>query len=705
MAGTPAASIGATIHPAADSWTWMRAGSLVKVPLLVFVAYAAGAELGMVLRLPGTIPSVVWPPNAILTTALLFTPPRRWWVILAAAFPAHLLIELEMWPLPLVVGLFVTNCSESMIAGFMLHRFSDAPSRFDTLRRVTLFLVWGALFAPFVSSFLDAGVASVLGGQDYWSVWSTRFPSNVLGTIAIVPALSGVLHTSLSDPLKWPPRRWFQATGIAAGIVLAALVLATDVGYAGFEPMALALFFPWLLWASVTFGAAGAGLSILATVLVVVEAAVYGRGILEHIPAEERVRALQLGLSVVSAALMCLAALVEERRQAENALQLSDVLKSAILGSLPSLVAVLDRGGRIIAVNDSWTRFAHENHATSGHSAGVGASYLGVCAAAAYSGEPGGTAALDGIRKVLNNAQAAFSMEYTSHGPQHESRWVMRVVPLRHSAGGAVVTHTDVTDRHRAELDARHSREELAHLSRVFVLGELTASLSHQLNQPLTGIMGNAQAGRRFLDAQPPNMGELRQIFTDIISDAKRAADFIRGLREMMKKGSTEYLPLNVNDIVENTSRIVDSDALIRNVSLKVEVAPSLPLVRGDAVQLQQVVLNLLLNAMEAVSTRPALEARVVDVRTEVDEPDSVRVSVSDTGPGLPTAADDLIFEPFYTTKPSGTGLGLSIARSIVESHGGTLRARNRPGGGAVFQMTLPSVSSWTDAGHSRLLT
>ena len=192
-------------------WPEVRSWDRLKLPLLVFTGYALGAQVGMVLRLPDTIPSVVWPPNAILTTALLFTPPRRWALVFAAAFPAHLLVELGTWPWPLVLALFATNCSEAAIAGLGVWRFSDAPSRFDTLSRVTVFLVWGAVLAPIISSFLDAAVASSLGGQDYWSVWNVRMPSNVLGAVAIVPALSGVLHTSYGELVAWPRRRGLEA--------------------------------------------------------------------------------------------------------------------------------------------------------------------------------------------------------------------------------------------------------------------------------------------------------------------------------------------------------------------------------------------------------------------------------------------------------------------------------------------------------------
>ncbi len=669
-------------------WTELRTDARswdqLKLPLLVFVGYALGAQLGMVLRMPDTITSVVWPPNAILTTALLFTPPRRWPVVFAAAFPAHLLVELGAFPWPLVLAFFITNCSEALLAGVGVWLFSDAPSRFDTLSRVSVFLTWGVVFAPVVSSFFDAAVASILGGQDYWSVWNVRVPSNALGAVAIVPALSGVLHTGYGALVALPRTRLREAAKIGAGILVAALVVATDIGHEGFAGIPLVLFLPFMLWAAVKFGTAGAGLALLATVLAAIGSAVYGHGLLEYVAPDDRVRVLQVALTVVALPLMCLAALVEERKRAEDALRISDVLKSAILNSLPSHVAVLDRDGRIIATNEG--RMGANRDTTR-----VGDSYLDLWAAGERKGEATAISALKGVRNVLDGTNTNFSMEYSTHTPDSDNWWLMRAVPLKRQAGGAVVTHTDVTEAHRAELDARRNRDELAHLSRVFVVNELTTSLSHQLSQPLTGIVGNAQAGRRLLDVKKTGVGDLRPIFTDILSDAARATDLVRGLRDMMRKGSSEQEAVAINAVVEEASRIVMSDAVIRGVSLQLEISPSLPQVTGNRVQLQQVILNLLLNALDAVTSRAGFP-RIVKLSTHKREPDGVVVSVSDNGPGLP-AAGDTIFEAFYTTKPSGTGLGLSIARSIVEAHSGTIHARNRQGGGAVFQVTLPPAT------------
>jgi C4-dicarboxylate-specific signal transduction histidine kinase len=345
---------------------------------------------------------------------------------------------------------------------------------------------------------------------------------------------------------------------------------------------------------------------------------------------------------------------------------------------------VLDSDGRIIAAHSGWAGFAPS-------ASGMGSSYLEIWSDSARKGDATAASVLKGVSRVLDGTDTDFAVEYPAYGPNADSWWLMRAVPLKRPAGGAVVTHTDRTDAHKAELEARQSRDELAHLSRVVVVGELTTSLSHQLSQPLTGIVGNAQAGRRFLDVKRPDLGELRQIFTDILADAARATDQVRGLRDLLRKGSTDHEVVAINAIVEETSRIVRSDAMIRGVSLHIDMSPSGPSVRGNRVQLQQVVLNLVLNALEAVALRSGGPRRV-ELATESRGQDGVVVSVSDTGPGLPASAET-VFEAFYTTKPSGIGLGLSIARSIVGAHGGSIYARDRPDGGAVFYLTLPSAA------------
>jgi signal transduction histidine kinase len=240
-----------------------------------------------------------------------------------------------------------------------------------------------------------------------------------------------------------------------------------------------------------------------------------------------------------------------------------------------------------------------------------------------------------------------------------------------------------------SEREAGRLRQELMHIGRVSAMGELTASLAHELNQPLTAILNNTQAAQRFLEADVPDLGELREILSDIVADDKRAAAVIHRLRSLLKKGELEYEPLNINDVVNEVAHLVKSDMIVRNVPMTLDLTKGLPNVRGDRIQLQQVVLNIVLNGLEAMSQPNGREHALV-IRTSPVGAEAVRVSIEDSGTGIDLNDFDRMFQPLYTTKVEGLGMGLAIARTIVDAHGGQLRASNNAGGGATFQFTLP---------------
>jgi two-component system, LuxR family, sensor kinase FixL len=263
--------------------------------------------------------------------------------------------------------------------------------------------------------------------------------------------------------------------------------------------------------------------------------------------------------------------------------------------------------------------------------------------------------------------------------------------PIR-SADGTIVgvstTIRDVTERKRAEEEADRLRRELAHMSRVTMMGELTASLAHELNQPLTAIVTNAHAGERYLAASVPPLGEVAEILADVAADAQRAGETIRRMRSLLKKDTTRFGPLDVNEVIREVVALTQTDALIRHQPIELSLAPDLPPVRGDRVQLQQVLLNLVLNGMEAMGAA-APAARRLDIQTLRAGP-AVHVGVHDQGPGIPPDKLETVFESFFTTKASGLGLGLAISRSIVEAHGGRIWAANHPECGATFWFSVP---------------
>jgi signal transduction histidine kinase len=240
----------------------------------------------------------------------------------------------------------------------------------------------------------------------------------------------------------------------------------------------------------------------------------------------------------------------------------------------------------------------------------------------------------------------------------------------------------------KAERESGRLRQELAHIGRVSALGELTASLAHELNQPLTAILNNAEVAQQHLEADVVKVAELRDILNDIVADDKRAAGVIRRLRAMLKKGPLEHVALNINDVVGEVAHLVRKDAALRNVPVTLDLAADLPAVRGDRAQLQQVVLNMVLNGLEATGPSDGRTHALV-IRTSAAGGDVV-VGVEDSGTGVDIAALERLFQPLYTTKVEGLGMGLAIARTIVGAHGGELHASNNAGGGATFEFSLP---------------
>jgi two-component system sensor kinase FixL len=247
----------------------------------------------------------------------------------------------------------------------------------------------------------------------------------------------------------------------------------------------------------------------------------------------------------------------------------------------------------------------------------------------------------------------------------------------------------DITRRKQAELEAQQQRNELAHLSRVNLLGELSGSLAHELNQPLTAILSNAQAAQRFLMRDKPDLAEVRNILGDIVAEEKRAGDIIQRLRLLLKKGEIQRLALDLNKVIHEVLKLLHSDLVNHSVAVNLDLDQKLPLVMGDRIQLQQVLLNLIMNACEAMSRQNEKNCKLV-IRTEQIENNKVRIAIVDQGSGIPGELIDSIFEPFFTTKTHGMGLGLTICRTIITAHDGQLWAVNNSPAGATFYFTLP---------------
>ena len=246
----------------------------------------------------------------------------------------------------------------------------------------------------------------------------------------------------------------------------------------------------------------------------------------------------------------------------------------------------------------------------------------------------------------------------------------------------------DITDRKRAELEADSHRRELAHLGRVATLGELSGTLAHELSQPLTAVLSNAQAARRLLDGDPLDVEQIREALDDIIRNDKRAGAVIERLRSLLRKGEAARQPVDLNEVTRETLDLAYGELLSRRVAVTRRLNDRIPVVQGDRVQLQQVVLNLVMNACDAMDGTPAATRRL-EIATSPDD-GFVRLSITDRGRGIPEGQFERVFEPFVTFRDQGLGLGLAISRSIVTAHGGSIRAENNVEGGATFHCLLP---------------
>ena len=297
------------------------------------------------------------------------------------------------------------------------------------------------------------------------------------------------------------------------------------------------------------------------------------------------------------------------------------------------------------------------------------------------------------LRETLRGERSEYEVDHRVRPLSGDWVWIHSrgEVVSRDASGRALRmsgVNEDITARRHAEEALAQQRTELAHLSRVAMLGELSGSLAHELNQPLAAILSNAQAAQRFLAQSPGDLAEVSAILQDIVHDDKRAGDVIRRLRLLLRKDLMEHVPLDVNEIVQDVLRLMRSDLVNRNVTVSTQLEPALPPVTGDRVQLQQVLLNLLINGCDALDGLHARE-RHLAVRTTFAN-GCIEVAVADRGRGIAPGDIERVFTPFVTTKPHGMGLGLAICRTIVDTHSGKIWAAPNAGAGTTFHFTLP---------------
>lgn len=300
-------------------------------------------------------------------------------------------------------------------------------------------------------------------------------------------------------------------------------------------------------------------------------------------------------------------------------------------------------------------------------------------------------AAIAALRQATNSDQLSGN-DIRVVWPDQQVRWI-RIVARSHQdhqqSKQLSGTFIDVSDQKAAQVEAALQQREVTHLTRVSVLGELSGAIAHEINQPLTAILSNAQAALHLLPENAPNVAEIREALNDIVNEDNRAGQVIQKLRSLLKKGETTFEPIGLNELVNSTVALLNSELISRGVTVQVVLANDLPPTLGDPVQLQQVLINLLINAIDAMAATPAAQ-RLITVTTRTRS-GAAEIVVRDRGTGVAALEQPMLFEPFYTTKQHGLGLGLTICSSIIKAHGGELSLTNNPGGGADARFALPA--------------
>jgi len=677
----------------AGPWRPVAAASLRTVcgVLASTVCYYAATQLAWALTFPDSKVSLFFPPHALLLCVLLVAPTRHWWAYVLAALGAHFLATQQAhWPPLYALTCEAFDAVKCVSAAAGIRFLITSPLKAITLRDAILFVLIAVVIVPFGTAFWGASFTVSYGfGTSYWVEWRNLGVSNAVTAVVLVPVLLlGAHYLFARRPRALAPRRVLEAAFVGACTVTLG-VFVFDQTHAGpsSSPALLYTPIPLLIWAALRFGLGGISVSMLIVTLQAIWGTMRGHGpFLAQTPAENAT-ALQLFLLVTATPLMLLAVVIEEERRSKEALRESANLMRLAAEAGTLAMWVWDVSGNDVSMND-------RGRSLPGLESDARVDFAGTFDRV----HPEDRAARDAAIGQALQTRGEYDVEYRVQPADGVVRWIHG---RGRFAGADADTSLklfgvsmDVTARKQAEVSAAQKRAELEHVARVATVGELTATLTHELQQPLTAILINSCAAERLLDAPEPDLQEVRSILADVREVTQRAGDVIGGLRAILKRDSTAtgLTSVDVNQLIRSVERVTHGDANLHNVTVQLDLSSGLRPVRGDSVQLQQVILNLMLNAFSAMhGTRPDGARRLV-VRTHSIDESNVRIDVQDSGGGIAAEKLESIFDPFVTSKPEGLGMGLAICRSIIERHGGKISAANNPDHGATFSITLPSI-------------
>ncbi|MGZ5048996.1 MAG: MASE1 domain-containing protein [Usitatibacter sp.] len=658
-------------------------GTIFRI-LATGACYYLATRIAWVLTFPDSKVSLFFPPHAVLVSILLLVPTRQWWAYALSAACSHFFAtQQEHWPPLYALQCEAFDAVQNVLAAAGLRLF--IKSRFDLidLREAVIFVLIAVVIVPFGTAFWGAAFTVSNGfGTHYWVEWRNLGISNGVTAIVLVPAILIGIRQLFTKGFKATPGRILEACFLAAGILAVGYVVF-DQSAAGPDTSPALLYapVPLLVWAALRFGVGGISGSMLVITILAIWGTMHGRGpFLTQTPSENAL-ALQLFLLMMATPLMLLAVAIDDERRSKEALQVGEERMSLAVESAQLVLWDWDVASDRVWVTEEGRDFFGLGPGEPLHSANL--------AARVHPDDRAVRAAA--IQHTLQTG-GSYEVEYRVVLPDGSVRWIASrgryPSSLANDAPPRILgVSMDITRQKQARAEAQELREELAHLSRVAAVSALSGSLAHELNQPLASILSNAQAGQQFMSQDPLDVVELRAILADIVSADNRAGEIIGRLRTMLRRGEVALQPVSVDESLEELLSLTRSDLILRGVSVSKLTTGDLPLAMTDRVHLQQILLNLIVNACDAMESNPPDE-RNLTLTTFIAQ-NEMRIGVLDCGVGLPDDVEAL-FEPFHSTKDGGLGMGLAICRTLVTSHGGRLWAERRAERGAAFYVALP---------------
>ena len=618
-----------------------------------------------------------WNPTAGLALALLIIKGLRYAPLVMAAelLSGATVSAVPLSPLPVFLGSFVVTAGYTGAAAILRHADFQAGLR-RTSDVIMLLIVTiissGVVASGFVGSYAAAGVVPWNGfaeaGFHFWI-------GDAIGIVVILPPLLLLYEQIKKRSPAVPSGGAFQFGEVAAqGLSIALALVAVFSGMNRDRPIGLfyLLFIP-LIWIATRHGLRAASLAVLLIQIGLIA----GLEIQGH--SELTLRAFQLFMFALAATGLMLGAVVSERRRLSLALIDSEGLRTVVLNTVPDGVLTIDARGKIQSINPAVERlFSRPSH-----------QIIGQDISELVEDEPGLIRRLELAANSFVSTPGRWELD--ARRPDG-TRFPIELSSGRFDLMGAehyTIVIRDISSRREADARDRLRQAELAHVSRVSLAGEMAAGLAHELSQPLTAIIAYARGCVRLLAGSVAEPALLHEGVTEVVQQAQRAGDVLDRLREFVRGGESQPTLTAIEPLIDAAVSLTRSEAMQQNVEIETKADPGLPVVLADQVQIEQVLLNLLRNAMDAMAaanTRP----RSIVVEARRKSHNAIEISVSDSGPGIAAEVTDTIFEPFVTTKPLGMGMGLSISRAIIQSHGGSLRMLRDTRSGAVFAFDLP---------------